>query len=325
MKQIWKPVGNVEIESLGSNKFVFPFFFETDRKRVLYTGPWCFDKNLIVLTEPTGIEDLAQQSFTHVSFWIQIHNLPIMCMNRDVGTMLGQMIGEIEEVESRQTKACLGKYMRVRVKIDITKPLKCSLRVQLEGEEQLSTLLIRYERLPNFCFHCRLIGHVQRECLQLNLNNSVHPGQEMKYKPWIRATTIVEQSKQLKAEKATLEEVSGRRLEAVEWANTNTSHKNSMMDVSRQQIGGNKAAQAVVESNNSLNELHILVSDRALPHDGQTGMVSQLFNTEVSQQQFGPSPTSQMNPNDSPCTSNPTNRKIVPTTQQQTHAQRGWK
>ncbi|KAJ4700871.1 putative Receptor protein kinase [Melia azedarach] len=80
------------------------------------------------------------------------------------------------------------------------------------------------------------------------------------------------------------------------------------------------AAQAADESNNSLTELQISASDGALPHDGQIGVVSQLVNTEDSQQQFGPSPTSQMNPNDSSCTSSPTSRKKVPTAQEQTHA-----
>ncbi|KAH9680322.1 hypothetical protein KPL71_026505 [Citrus sinensis] len=61
MSQIWRTNKEVRIESLGSNIFMFKFFLEADKKRVMGGGPWHFDRALIVLTEPKEIERTARR------------------------------------------------------------------------------------------------------------------------------------------------------------------------------------------------------------------------------------------------------------------------
>lgn len=46
------------------------------------------------MTPPT------QMSFTQAAFWIQIHNMPLVCMNREVGINIGASLGEVEAVEA---------------------------------------------------------------------------------------------------------------------------------------------------------------------------------------------------------------------------------
>lgn len=80
----------VKIESIGDNIFLFKFATEEETKRVLMGGPWHFDRSLLVLVEPAGSDDIKDQSFTHTSFWVQLHNIPIMCMNREAIQKLGE-------------------------------------------------------------------------------------------------------------------------------------------------------------------------------------------------------------------------------------------
>lgn len=68
MQLAWRTVKVVKVESMGDNIFLFKFAAEEPKKRVLMGGPWHFDKALIVLTEPTGIDDIKTQSFTHTPF-----------------------------------------------------------------------------------------------------------------------------------------------------------------------------------------------------------------------------------------------------------------
>lgn len=67
---------------MGDNIFLFKFGSDEEKKNVLM-GPWHFDRALLVLTEPSGIGDIKEQSFIHTSCWVQIHNIPIMCTNGD--------------------------------------------------------------------------------------------------------------------------------------------------------------------------------------------------------------------------------------------------
>ncbi|KAK3226400.1 hypothetical protein Dsin_006262 [Dipteronia sinensis] len=53
--------------------------------------------------------------------------------------------------------------MCLKVAIDVSKPLKRFLRLELEKGEE-SILLLRYENLQEYCFQCGIIGHSYQEC-----------------------------------------------------------------------------------------------------------------------------------------------------------------
>ena len=68
MQQVWRIGWEVKIEGLGDNIFMFKFGSNEDKRRILAGGPWPFDRALIVLIEPSGVEDIKKQNFNHVSF-----------------------------------------------------------------------------------------------------------------------------------------------------------------------------------------------------------------------------------------------------------------
>ncbi|KAL5865802.1 hypothetical protein ACOSQ3_003316 [Xanthoceras sorbifolium] len=68
--------------------------------------------------------------FNEAEFWIQVHNIPIVCMNRETGSFIGKKIGALREIDLEATGDCLGKY----------------------------------KKLPDHCFHCGKVGHLFWEC-----------------------------------------------------------------------------------------------------------------------------------------------------------------
>ncbi|KAL5774833.1 hypothetical protein ACOSP7_012390 [Xanthoceras sorbifolium] len=156
---IWRVKREVSIESIGVNL-----------KRVLEGGSWSFDKNLLVLKEAVGIRRVADVNFTLAHFWVQIYNLPLASMNKKMGEFLGGLIGE---------------FLRVRVLIDVLKPLKRGLRFMFGDNGEECSVLLRYERLPNFCYFCGKMGHLLRECR--DNEKEVVEGAALKYGVWLRA------------------------------------------------------------------------------------------------------------------------------------------
>ncbi|KAL5792215.1 hypothetical protein ACOSP7_000809 [Xanthoceras sorbifolium] len=102
--------------------------------------------------------------FRMVDFWIQLHNIPLFCMTKEAGLQLGSKVGKVKDIDTGASGDCMGKFLRIRVNIDISKPLKRGIRVSLDDSEETIMLLIRYERLPEYCFGCGMVGHHVRDC-----------------------------------------------------------------------------------------------------------------------------------------------------------------
>lgn len=47
-----------------------------------------------------------------------------MCMEKETAAELGSIIRRVEEVKTNSSGECIGKFLRMRISIDITKPLK---------------------------------------------------------------------------------------------------------------------------------------------------------------------------------------------------------
>ena len=83
--------------------------------------PWSFDHQLLVLQEFDGKTHPSQMVFTQSIFWVQIHDMPLVCMNRMVGTRIGESIGAVEDIDVEDDGTGWGRYLCVRVLIDIMK------------------------------------------------------------------------------------------------------------------------------------------------------------------------------------------------------------
>ncbi|KAL5788182.1 hypothetical protein ACOSP7_005131 [Xanthoceras sorbifolium] len=106
-------------------------------------------------------------------------------MNRSTAKLLASMVGDIVEL-SNDPKDFWGKYLRVRVWVDVSKPLCRGLKVWVVEVGMMITVLLKYERLPEFCHNCGLLGHPLRECME------VVPGpSELKYGAWLKASPHV--------------------------------------------------------------------------------------------------------------------------------------
>lgn len=78
--------------------------------------------------------------------------------------IVGSNVGLVEEVDTKENGFTMGRYARIRVRIDISKPLKQFIRVSIHSEEDDICVILVYERLPDFCYRCGCIGHSFRVC-----------------------------------------------------------------------------------------------------------------------------------------------------------------
>ncbi|XP_042486854.1 uncharacterized protein LOC122067070 [Macadamia integrifolia] len=162
LQTAWNPTHKVDISHLDDRKFLFQFHHSIDRDNVLQEGPWAVSGNLLVL-ERWNME--YQWSFTQCELWAQLHSVPVELKKKDIMLRLASKLGHISKImliDGFQFGDRVA-YVRVRVRIDIRKPLRTSISVT-RGHGSRSSITIKYERLPIFCYSCRLLGHEETRC-----------------------------------------------------------------------------------------------------------------------------------------------------------------
>ncbi|XP_040988946.1 uncharacterized protein LOC121236564 [Juglans microcarpa x Juglans regia] len=186
--KVWNLEGSVWFNEVGHHRFLVEFQKDVDIERVLNGQPWTFDKHLICI-QPFGKSTPPNEMiFNQEPFWIQLHGLPLAAMTVDGGEKIDFSLGEVVYVDVDGDGIGWEKYLRIRVNMDITKPIPRGKLIRVEGKQRW--VEFKYERLPLFCFQCGVIKHAGREyAMERTRFNSVDTSQ-IQYGKWLRATTF---------------------------------------------------------------------------------------------------------------------------------------
>uniref|UniRef100_A0A2N9I6M1 CCHC-type domain-containing protein n=1 Tax=Fagus sylvatica TaxID=28930 RepID=A0A2N9I6M1_FAGSY len=189
VRNLWASQGGLTIRDIEDNLFMAIFNRGDDMERIIIQSPWTFDKKLIQITRFESDMQPTAVKFTHSLFWIRIHNLPILSMVREVGEDVGNHIGRLVEVDVPDNGIAWGRYLRIRVEIDITKPL---LRGKILEDDSGKPYWVdfRYEHLPIFCYRCGRVGHSGNECLEGRRSGGDPNISNDRFGSWLRAVTV---------------------------------------------------------------------------------------------------------------------------------------
>lgn len=104
----------------------------------------------------------SQMDFSHTPIWIQIHDMPLGCMNRAVGRKIGESLGRVEEVTVAKDDVGWGRSLRIQVPIDLYQPLDRGRALLMTGN--LCWVPFKNEKLPSFCYKYGRILHGRKRC-----------------------------------------------------------------------------------------------------------------------------------------------------------------
>ncbi|XP_019178362.1 PREDICTED: uncharacterized protein LOC109173575 [Ipomoea nil] len=153
----------MNIDELATRRYLFKFYHEADISRIINDGPWTFDKSLLLLKRLSDTEDPLDIDLNTAEFWVQVHGLPPGFRSEAVLRGVGDFIGVVYHCDERNFDGSTRSFFRIRITIDVTKPLKKGMRLKKEDGDWIQ-IEFRYERLPTFCFICGLLGHSDKFC-----------------------------------------------------------------------------------------------------------------------------------------------------------------
>jgi hypothetical protein len=178
---IWCPMKGIEVKDLGENIFLFTFLQPMGKKKAEDSGPWMFDKDLLVLEEFDAGKTIDEYEFNKIPIWFRVFNLPLGRMDGVTGELIGNQVGDFMEVDGLVDGMAVGQFLRVKVRLLITKPLMRGTMVEVGSGKRSIWCRFEYEYCPDFCFICGIIGHVDKEC-----SKKLVIGEEAQFGKWLK-------------------------------------------------------------------------------------------------------------------------------------------
>ncbi|KAL7201289.1 hypothetical protein ACSBR1_033069 [Camellia fascicularis] len=92
------------------------------------------------------------------ALWVRFPQLPIEYYNEKVLFHIAKAIGKPLKIDLNTAMSARGRYARVYVEVDLSKPLISRFAISKY------TYVVEYEHLHYFCFHCGRVGHRKEYC-----------------------------------------------------------------------------------------------------------------------------------------------------------------
>ncbi|MBA0879099.1 hypothetical protein Goshw_007721 [Gossypium schwendimanii] len=100
---------------------------------------------------------------TKIRETIQVHDLPPGLMSASMAKQFGDFCGRFIEYDTSILTLGIQHYMRIRVCLNVTAPLKRKKKVQIR-KSMVVYAQFKYEKLSLFCFICGKLGHGESYC-----------------------------------------------------------------------------------------------------------------------------------------------------------------
>ncbi|KAL3511205.1 hypothetical protein ACH5RR_030606 [Cinchona calisaya] len=181
--QVWGFPVNFSVIELGPNTFQFTFGLQSDMMRVLNNRPWVLDNQLLSLHKWELNIEVNDDKFKISPLWVQVRNFPLHWFSKEVGWKIGRVFYLVKDVIFSQIGGKDGKFIKLLVEIDVTKPLLIGTVVRVDGDMKWVTF--KYEKLPDFCYACGIIGHSENSCP--NKGQGGNDKEEPQFGSWLKA------------------------------------------------------------------------------------------------------------------------------------------
>ncbi|KAK1683555.1 hypothetical protein QYE76_044403 [Lolium multiflorum] len=164
MRNAWEAAQDVTFKTKASNMFLAQFHCLGDWNRVMEGGPWIFRGVALVFSEYDGFSNVEDYKLDRIPVWARIQGVPEGLMKKKVlAEKVAKKVGEppvtVIVTEGRLNPS---RYLWVRVFLDLSKPLVRFVPITLRESKKYP---VQYERLPDFCNFCGMMGHVVTECV----------------------------------------------------------------------------------------------------------------------------------------------------------------
>ncbi|KAL8498925.1 hypothetical protein ACS0TY_022040 [Phlomoides rotata] len=147
---------------IGEGYYSIQFSCVEDRERVFSRRTWQLKLGLLRLQRWVPDFNPYRVTTSVVQVWIHISELPLEYWNKYIISALASAVGTVIKIDDRTLNKSMGRFARVLVELDLKQERKEYLMFERAGH--CSFVGVQYERLPEFCKFCNVIGHTTGHC-----------------------------------------------------------------------------------------------------------------------------------------------------------------
>lgn len=156
---LWKQKTKLELIAMENNYFLAKLHSIDDYEYALFGGPWMIMDHYLLVRDWTPYFDPWKASEEEkIAVWVRFPDLPIEFYDYEFLMRLGEKIGEPKNIDEETSLVSRGKFARMCVEIDITKPLISKFKLRKKVRR------IEYEGMHLVCFNCGVYGHTTDQC-----------------------------------------------------------------------------------------------------------------------------------------------------------------
>lgn len=158
LQTMWRPKAFMDVVALENDYFLVRFFSKDNYEFARNQGPWIiFDHYLIVKEWAPNFDPMTDKTEKMI-VWVRIPCLPIEYFDFSFLRKVGEKIGKPIRADQNTDTATRGRFARICVEVDITKPLLTMFKMR----KRVRT--IKYEGIHLVCFACGVVGHRAEDC-----------------------------------------------------------------------------------------------------------------------------------------------------------------
>ncbi|CAL2259569.1 unnamed protein product [Prunus armeniaca] len=157
--------GEWKLIDLVNDYFVVKFELEEDLNFVLTGGPWIIAGQYLVMQKWRPGFCPATAHITRMAVWLHVSAIQLECFDVWSLKRVGNLLGKLLKIDSLTIAQNRGKFARLCVELDLTKPLDAFIQINQNWYN------IEYEGLPDICYLCGRYGHKREKC-ELNVKDA---------------------------------------------------------------------------------------------------------------------------------------------------------
>ncbi|KAJ4846151.1 hypothetical protein Tsubulata_034330 [Turnera subulata] len=158
LQRLWSLRGGFRVIDLDHNYYLVKLTDHQDYLHVLTGGPWVILDHYLTVESWQPNFDLSRHKVTSIVAWVRVPGLSTELYQLAILKEICNRIGRMIRVDYSTQKTERGRFAKVVVELDISKPLETEACVDGVWYP------IVYESLPQVCFNCGRAGHLMVNC-----------------------------------------------------------------------------------------------------------------------------------------------------------------